>query len=182
MRPPYSYRDDRAVPCFPDEKPIIIFDGLCALCSGSAAFVLRHDHAGTFRLLAAQSELGQALYEHYGLDPLDYESMILIADGIAWFKLALVARTSAELCHASCRSSALRRFNCATRIIPQTSLISRKGSASALLASTGVTAGITSGFTTACICKRSGVAPIGPLRGTVAPRRACSAQGCHARS
>jgi len=86
MRPPYSYRDDDAVPRFPDEKPIIIFDGLCALCSGSAAFVLRHDHAGTFRLLAAQSELGRALYEHYGLDPTDYESMILIADGVAWFK------------------------------------------------------------------------------------------------
>jgi predicted DCC family thiol-disulfide oxidoreductase YuxK len=83
---PYSYREDPGVPLFPDDRPIIIFDGYCALCSGWAAFVLRHDPAGRFRLLSAQSPLGHALYVHYGLNPEDYESNILIADGIAWFK------------------------------------------------------------------------------------------------
>jgi predicted DCC family thiol-disulfide oxidoreductase YuxK len=48
--------------------------------------VLRHDDAGRYRLLAAQSALGHALYRHYGLDPDDYETNILIADGVAWFK------------------------------------------------------------------------------------------------
>jgi len=86
MRPPYSYRDDGTVPDFPDDKPVIIFDGYCALCSGWAAFVLRHDPAGQFRLLSAQSPLGQALYRHYGLDPQDYETNILLGDGLAWFK------------------------------------------------------------------------------------------------
>ena len=86
MRPPYSYRDDSAVPSFPDDKPIIIFDGYCALCSGWAAFVLRHDPGGRFRLLSAQSPLGQALYRHYGLDPQDYETNILLGEGRAWFK------------------------------------------------------------------------------------------------
>ena len=84
--PPYSYREDRRVPPFPDDPPIIIFDGYCTLCSGWAAFVLRHGRAGKFRLLSAQSPLGQALYVHYGLDPQDYETNILIADGVAWFK------------------------------------------------------------------------------------------------
>ncbi len=86
MRPPYSYREDRAVPPFADDKPVIIFDGYCALCSGWASFVLRHDRAGKYRLLAAQSPLGRALYIHYGLNPDDYETNILVADGIAWFK------------------------------------------------------------------------------------------------
>jgi len=86
MRAPYSYRDDPAVPHFADDKPVIIFDGLCALCSGSAVFVLRHDAAGRFRLLAAQSPLGEALYRHYGLSPVDYETMILIQDGAASLK------------------------------------------------------------------------------------------------
>jgi predicted DCC family thiol-disulfide oxidoreductase YuxK len=85
-RPPYSYRDDPAVPRFPDDRPIIIFDGYCALCSGWAQFVLRHDPHGRYRLLAAQSPLGHALYIHYGLDPQDYETNVLIADGLAWFK------------------------------------------------------------------------------------------------
>jgi hypothetical protein len=34
QRAPYSYRCDSAVPSFPDDRPIIIFDGYCALCSG----------------------------------------------------------------------------------------------------------------------------------------------------
>lgn len=85
-REAYSYRSDPAVPRFPDDRPIIVFDGYCALCSGWAKFVLRHDPQGTYRLLRAQSPLGRALYVHYGLDPDDYETNILIADGRAWFK------------------------------------------------------------------------------------------------
>jgi len=69
MRPPYSYRADPAVPSFRDDGPIIIFDGYCALCSGWAGFVLRHDRTARYRLLSAQSPLGHALYVHYGLDP-----------------------------------------------------------------------------------------------------------------
>jgi predicted DCC family thiol-disulfide oxidoreductase YuxK len=85
-RDAFSYRSDPAVPSFPDDKPIVVFDGYCALCSGWARFVLRHDNAGRFRLLPAQSALGKALYIHYGLDPQDYATNILIADGQAWFK------------------------------------------------------------------------------------------------
>jgi predicted DCC family thiol-disulfide oxidoreductase YuxK len=82
----YSYRADPDVPAFNDDRPIIIFDGHCALCSGWVSFVLRHDRAGDFRLLPAQTALGAALYRHYGRDPQDYETNILIADGRAYFK------------------------------------------------------------------------------------------------
>jgi predicted DCC family thiol-disulfide oxidoreductase YuxK len=56
------------------------------LCSGYAQFVLAHDHAGKCRLIAAQSTLGRTLYVHYGLDPYDFETNILIANGMAYFK------------------------------------------------------------------------------------------------
>ncbi len=85
-RAAYSYRIDCAVPSFPDDRPIIVFGGYCALCAGWAKFVIKHDHAGMYRLVHAQSPLGRALYIHYGLDPQDYETNILIADGRAWFK------------------------------------------------------------------------------------------------
>jgi predicted DCC family thiol-disulfide oxidoreductase YuxK len=97
MRPPYSYRDDPAVPQFADDKPIIVFDGYCALCSGSASFVLRHDARAIFRLAPAQSPLGHALYAHYGLDPQDYETMILIQDGVAWLKSEAAIRIAQGL-------------------------------------------------------------------------------------
>ncbi len=48
--------------------------------------MLRWDRAGRYRLLAAQSPLGHALYEHYGLDPENYATNMLIVDGVAWFK------------------------------------------------------------------------------------------------
>jgi len=85
-REPYSYRTDPRVPKFPDDRPVIIYDGFCALCSGWARFVLRHDRRAKYRLLSAQSRLGRALYVHYGLDPDDYETNMLIEDGVARFK------------------------------------------------------------------------------------------------
>ena len=97
MREPYSYRDDPAVPKFADDRPVIIFDGHCVLCSRSAQFVLRHDARAIFRMLAAQTPLGRALYVHYGLDPHDYESMILIADGVATLKSEAVIRIAERL-------------------------------------------------------------------------------------
>ncbi|GLQ57141.1 thiol-disulfide oxidoreductase DCC family protein [Devosia nitrariae] len=83
---PYSYRSDPNVPPFPDDQPIIVFDGECKFCSGWVRFALRHDRSGRYRFLPAQSPLGAALYQHYGLDPTDYETNILIRDGRALFK------------------------------------------------------------------------------------------------
>lgn len=85
-REKFSYRLDCAVPPFPDDKPIIVFDGKCVLCSGWARFVLRKDKKRTFRLLPAQTPLGKAIYCHYGLDPGDYETNLLIEDGSVWQK------------------------------------------------------------------------------------------------
>jgi len=82
----HSWRDDPSVPAFADDRPILIFDGHCVLCSSFAQFILRHDRERRFRLLAAQTPLGAALYRHLGLHPTDYETNILLEDGRAWFK------------------------------------------------------------------------------------------------
>jgi predicted DCC family thiol-disulfide oxidoreductase YuxK len=88
FRARFSYRNDPAVPDFPDDRPIIIFDGMCVFCSRFAQFILNADRHRRFRLLAAQTSLGVALYRHYGLDPVNYTTNILLADGRAWFKSA----------------------------------------------------------------------------------------------
>lgn len=79
----YSYRADPAVPDFPDDRPLVLFDGDCALCSGSARKILKHDRTGVFRLVPTQSPLGRALLLHYGVDPDDPYTMLLIQDGVA---------------------------------------------------------------------------------------------------
>src|ERR1700681_2514631 len=97
VRTPYSYRDDPAVPKFPDDHPIIVFDGYCVLCSGWVSFFLRRDRHAIHRLLPAQSPIGHALYVHYGLDPQVYETYILIENGVAWFKSEATIRMTQGL-------------------------------------------------------------------------------------
>jgi predicted DCC family thiol-disulfide oxidoreductase YuxK len=78
---PYAYRRDAAVPAFDDALPVTIFDGKCVLCSGFAAFVLKHDRRGRMRLLIAQTPLGEALYRHFGLRHGDFDTYVLVEDG-----------------------------------------------------------------------------------------------------
>jgi predicted DCC family thiol-disulfide oxidoreductase YuxK len=86
QRAPYQYRADPAVPRFSDDRPIVVFDGRCALCSSFAQFILQKDRYARFRLLAAQTELGGALYRHFDLDPVDYQTHIFLQDGKACFR------------------------------------------------------------------------------------------------
>ena len=89
---PYSYRLDATVPRFADDKPLIVFDGVCVLCSRFAEMVAWRDHDHTFRFTAAQSPLGQALFVHYGLDPINFETNLLVEGGIAFGKMDAFAR------------------------------------------------------------------------------------------
>src|SRR5688500_1824381 len=85
--PAYSYHGDPAVPAFPDDKALVVFDGVCVLCSGFARFILKRDRDFAFRLATAQSPLGQALFRHYGLDAREFETNLVLADGLAYGKL-----------------------------------------------------------------------------------------------
>ena len=95
--PPYSYRTDPAVPAFPDDRALVVFDGVCVLCSGFARFILKRDKQFVFRLATAQSPLGQALYRHYGLDPNEFESNLVLVDGRAYARLDTGAVVAARL-------------------------------------------------------------------------------------
>ncbi len=82
----YSYRRDVKVPIFVDEHPIIVFDGVCVMCSGWIDFVLRFDKSEQIKFIVAQSDLGRAIYRHYQLDDREFPTNILIIDGCAYFK------------------------------------------------------------------------------------------------
>lgn len=80
----HSYRDDPSVPDFPDDRPLIVFDGECGFCSRDIDFVLSHDKSALFRFTPAQSALGTALMRHYGYRTDNYETSLLIDKGIAY--------------------------------------------------------------------------------------------------
>tara|TARA_R110002051_G_scaffold150131_1_gene222722 strand:+ start:17 stop:469 length:453 start_codon:yes stop_codon:yes gene_type:complete len=96
-RPAFSYRSDPAVPAFADDRPVVVYDGDCPICSRSARLILRHDRRARFRLMAAGSVPGRALYAHYGLNLDDRPTMILLQDGRAWLRSEAVLRIAAGL-------------------------------------------------------------------------------------
>ena len=82
----YSYRDDPAVSAFDDSAPLYIFDGFCVLCSEGVKWMVRRDPDGNSKLLAVQSPLARALYEHYGLDPDKFDTFMVLKAGRPYFR------------------------------------------------------------------------------------------------
>ncbi|WP_396171400.1 thiol-disulfide oxidoreductase DCC family protein [Flavobacterium sp.] len=68
----------------PQDKKIILFDGVCNLCDSAVQFVIRHDKKDVFRFVALQSELGQNILKHIGIDPKYIDSVILYEPGVAY--------------------------------------------------------------------------------------------------
>jgi predicted DCC family thiol-disulfide oxidoreductase YuxK len=68
--------DERHVP-----DNLVLFDGVCNLCSALVQFVIRHDPAAKFRFAAIQSEIGREIFQSHGLDPADLQTFVFISDG-----------------------------------------------------------------------------------------------------
>ncbi len=63
---------------------VLVFDGVCLLCSRWVRFILRRDHAATYRFASMQSATGRRLLTEHGLDADDPDSLLLIEDGVAY--------------------------------------------------------------------------------------------------
>ncbi len=69
----------------PQDKKIILFDGVCNLCNSAVQFVIQHDKQDVFRFVVLQSELGQNILKHIGIDPKYIDSVILYEPGVAYY-------------------------------------------------------------------------------------------------
>lgn len=69
----------------PKNKKIILFDGVCNLCDKAVQFVIENDRKDQFRFVALQSELGQQILKHIGINPANIDSVILYQPGIAYY-------------------------------------------------------------------------------------------------
>jgi len=61
-------------------QTLVLYDGVCGLCNRLVAFLLRHDRRDQFRFAPLQSELAQTLLRRYGLDPNDFDTVVVLAD------------------------------------------------------------------------------------------------------
>ncbi len=60
---------------------LVVFDGVCRLCSGGVRFLLRADRAERLSFTAAQWPFGRALLTDAGLDPDDPSTFLYFDQG-----------------------------------------------------------------------------------------------------
>jgi predicted DCC family thiol-disulfide oxidoreductase YuxK len=65
----------------PPAGPVLLFDGVCVLCSGTVGFILAHERDHDIRFATMQSRIGQALLRLHGLPVTDWDSVVFIVDG-----------------------------------------------------------------------------------------------------
>ncbi len=63
------------------QAPILLFDGVCNLCSSSVQWVLKHDRRGIFRFAPLQSRLAQELLTRHAYTGGELGTVVLVADG-----------------------------------------------------------------------------------------------------
>lgn len=80
----------------PENKLIILFDGVCNLCNNTVDYVLRKDKKDIFRFASLQSELGQQLLKERGIDPNEVDSIVMIDPGKAYYVKSTAALKIAQ--------------------------------------------------------------------------------------
>jgi predicted DCC family thiol-disulfide oxidoreductase YuxK len=77
--------------------PVVLFDGLCNLCSGSVQFIIKHDRKRLFRFASLQSAFGQAVLHQFGLPATELNSFILLENSRIYTKSTGALRVAKKL-------------------------------------------------------------------------------------
>ena len=65
---------------------VILFDGVCNLCSSTVQFVIRHDKKNRYKFASLQSGYGQRLMQQFNLPVDELNSFILFENGSIYAK------------------------------------------------------------------------------------------------
>lgn len=79
------------------KNPVVLFDGVCNLCSTSVQFIIKHDPKKTFRYASLQSSFGQQVLKQFGLPADELNSFILLEDGKIFTKSTGALRVTKKL-------------------------------------------------------------------------------------
>ena len=76
---------------------LILFDGVCVLCSRACSFVSKRDRSGYFRFVPIQLAEGRPLAEQLGIYPQRPDSFAFVAKGRSYIKSEAALRIASEL-------------------------------------------------------------------------------------
>lgn len=68
----------------PENKKIVLFDGVCNLCDATVQELIKKDKKDVFRFVALQSDLGMEITKHIGIDTTEIDSIVLYEPGKAY--------------------------------------------------------------------------------------------------
>jgi len=64
----------------PNDKQLILFDGVCNLCNSSILYVIKHDKSNRFMFAPLQSEAGTQIIKKFNVDPSKTDSILLYSE------------------------------------------------------------------------------------------------------
>lgn len=68
----------------PNNKKVILFDGICNLCNNSVTKVIKYDKKNSFLFAALQSKTGLEITKHLKIDTSKIDSIILYEPGVSY--------------------------------------------------------------------------------------------------
>jgi len=68
----------------PENKKIILFDGICNLCNSAVTIVIKQDKKKTFLFAAIQSKKGKEIVDYLEIDIAKIDSIILYEPGVSY--------------------------------------------------------------------------------------------------
>lgn len=86
------------MPADPENEPyVILFDGVCNLCSGFVQFVVPRDPERTFAFASLQSDVADELLADHDVDPNALESIVLLEGDRVYVKSDAILRIGYHL-------------------------------------------------------------------------------------
>ena len=76
---------------------VVVFDGVCNLCTHTVQFILEHESAPTLRFASVQSPAGSRLMRQFGMDPEDAKTFVLVEGGKPFVRSEAAIRIARHL-------------------------------------------------------------------------------------
>ena len=80
-----------------DQRPIVLFDGVCNLCNGGVNFAMDQDDKARLRFASLQSKVAQSLLLRSGKSPTDTSSIVYVTEDGAFFSSDAVSHICMKL-------------------------------------------------------------------------------------
>jgi predicted DCC family thiol-disulfide oxidoreductase YuxK len=76
---------------------IVLFDGVCNLCTSTVQFIIKRDPRGYFTFASLQSAIGNTLLEQHGLQPDALDTFVVIEGSRCFTRSGAALRVAQQL-------------------------------------------------------------------------------------